>query len=288
MVNNMKKIIFITISIFILFSCTENRIKESYYESGELHERFVFLTKEDFESNLNYEAYCYHIDGSMKKQSKVLNGHIEGAYIEYYDDGAVKKVSQFKSGKKYGIERILSPQGEVVIKNFFINGIQMTQMKSFNTSDGSADFFYYTEEDTIEECGRLVYDSKDSIIKNESFYYKFSKLDTLELGEKYDLDIEVYTFGENNVIKEFILGEFDSYYDFVNKESLMKISSNDNKISFSYTPVREGYNMIMGKLYVESEIEIDSEVSKVSREMIIYEDFFVQNTPPLSRLGYVN
>ncbi len=276
LVNNMKNIIFLIVCVFVLLSCSESKIKETYYESGELRERFIFPTKSDFESNLNYEVYHYNIDGLLEKVFKVVNGQIDGTLLEYYNNDSVKRKIQFKSGKKHGVEKIMTPQGEVVTENLFIDDMLMNQMKAYNTPNGSVNFFYYNVKDSLEECGRLVYDSEDAIIKDESFHYKFNCLDTLMLGKEYNLEIEAYTFGEDNVIKELVLGEFNSFYEFIDKGKLIRLSSKNNKISFPYIPKEEGYKVIMGKLSVESMIEIDGKITPVSREMIVYRDFVVE------------
>jgi antitoxin component YwqK of YwqJK toxin-antitoxin module len=276
MVSKMNRVILFLVNILILSSCNEKCVEKTYYDSGKLKEKIVYPTKKDKKTQDNYTAYSYSSDEYLEMQYMFKNGALHGALLEFYKDGDVKRITNYKNGKKYGVEKLTSTSKRLVRETFYINDSIMLMMKSYNSPDGYVDLFYYAEGDSLEDAGRLVYDEDFNILKKSSFHYNITNLDTLEFGKVYQLDIETFAFGADHVISKFLVGEYDEYYNFINEKEVVEKSSSDNKISIPINANKKGYNIFMGKLYIESLYSGAGEENKLTREFIIYEDYFVE------------
>lgn len=277
-IKTIMKLFRFILSLFIplfLISCENRYEKITYYDTGEIKEKYEYPTKLDFNNNQNYTAYCFYKDGKIENHTTIRNGKREEEYLSYYPNGVLKNIIIFKNGVKNGIEKYFTINGDIIQEDFFINDVPMTRMKSFNSENERVDIYYYIENDTLIKNGRLIYNNQNKIIPEKSFYYSIDAKDTLSSNEEYSFELKVYTYGEKNVIKEFDIGDFDEKYNFIDTTKLIKLESKNNSIKYSLKPTKKGYNLIMGKINVEGDANIDGNIKTQSRQFIFCTEFYV-------------
>ena len=71
-----------------------------------------------------------------------------------------------------------------------------------------------------------------------------------------------------------LIGEFDENYDFINPKNIIRLSSKTNELDYSFAPLKQGDNLIMGKIYIRNDSALDGEL--LQRELIFYKDFYVK------------
>lgn len=282
-VNMLSKIGIVVISLLLFLevgvsSCQrKNHEKFKYYDTGEVKERIVFEPQKPI-SDSNYILYDYDKEGVVLSKT-VFTGGLISDFVEYYNNGKIKRTQPYKAGNRYGIERKYTLNYEIVETNLYINGYQMIKMKSYDNrnGDGDVNFYYYVEPDTIIEIGRMLYDDNKSIIDDQSFYFSIDGKDSLKLKEEQKILINAYTFGTKGKISKAYFGEFDENYKFIDSSNVIELESTNNILSYSFFPEDVGYNLFTGKIYVVSEVEINGLKEEMTREFIVYKDFYVKN-----------
>jgi hypothetical protein len=280
-VNMLSKIRIVVISLLLFLelgisSCQRKNHEEfKYYETGEVKERLVFEPQKPI-SDSNYTLYDYDKEGVMFSKT-IFTGGIISDFVEYYNNGKIKRTQPYKAGNRYGIERKYTLNDEIAETNLYINGYLLIKMKSYNNKSGDVNFYYYVEPDTIIEIGRILYDEKKSIIDDQSFYFTIDGKDSLNFKEEQKLLINTYTFGTKSKISKAYFCEFDENYKFIDSSSVVELESENNMLSYSFFPKDIGYNLFTGKIYVMSEVEINGKKEEMTREFIVYKDFYVKN-----------
>lgn len=261
--------------ILLVINCNDRYEKISYYDTGEIKEKFEYPSKLDYTNNQNYTAFFYYKNGKIKNYATFRNGKRENEYLSYYPNGALKQVIMFKDGVKNGIQRDFKIDGEIIEEELFINNVPLIRMKSYTVQGERIKYYYYVEKDTIIENGRLIYNNQNQILPERSFYYNISAKDTITLNEEYYFELKVYTYGNDNVIKKFLIGDFDENYNFIDSTKLIKLESKNNSVRYSLKPTKKGNNLIMGKIYVEGNAIIGGKIITQSREFIFCTYFYV-------------
>lgn len=259
----------------MLISCNQRQpyIEYQYYNSGKLKNKLVFKINTQV-SDSCFTKFQYDTLGNLR--SKIIYEKCQKTeYSEFYKNGHLKKIQPYKNGKKFGIEKLYTKEGELAESNFYINNSHMVQMKSFNNDGGTAEFYYYIESDTTEEMGLLLYSKDNQLIENKCFYYTAECKDTLNLNDSQELEITTFTENIENKIDDIYFGEFDEYYKFIDTSNVVHLTSETNKLTYTFKPKQLGYNTIMGKAYISSTLNSDKGSETFTREFIIYKDFYV-------------
>lgn len=274
---NIKIKIYLFLITLLSLSCNNEILQDvHYYESGEVEYRKVYNNPEDYELKESFIQYHYFKNGNLKKVFEVKDSLLNNTLCEYYENGKQKRTINYSNGKKNGIEKLYTKENEIAESNFYINSFHMVQMKSFNNAGGTAEFYYYIEPDTIIEMGLLLYSEDNQLIKNRSFYYTLDCKDTINYNESQKFELIIYTENFESKIEEFFLGEFNENYDFIDSSKVVGLSSETNRLTYEFLPEKNGYNVIMGKAYVSTEINSDAGNETLKREFIVYKDFFVK------------
>lgn len=266
------RILGIILFVILIYSCNQKLEKVEYFENGSLKEKYLFQSKEDIKTNSNYDRYRYYENGSLKDYVSIRNGTNEGEFLSYYDNGLIRSITPYKEGKKNGAEWLYTRKEELAEENFYLNDSVLIKMKSYWAEGNTINYYYYADEDTLEEMGILVFDKKNILTPENSYYYYIESSDTTKLNDKYSLTIETHTFGKPNIIDSVLIGNFDENYEFTDIKSVSKLMGESNKLAYELKPDRTGSNLIMGKIYI-SVLEANE---PLSREFIFYKSFFVK------------
>lgn len=225
--------------------------------------------------NKTFKILKYSESGILLTQSEFNMGFKHGSDLQYYPTGKLRRSILYNKNKKEGLEKHFSVNGELVEEIFNLNDTPLIKMKSYNGKNETLDFYYYVEKDSLVENGLLVKDEKGKVIAKKSFYYKIFSEDTIYVNKPQSLKIETFTMGKKNVIKSAIFGTFDENFDFKDSNEVIKLKSNDNQISYKFTPRNKGDLLIMGKLYIQGDT-LDLKIGSTEREFIVYKQLFVK------------
>lgn len=272
----MRLIFMYSIVILTMYSCVNKEYTDyTYYKSGGVKEKRIFKSREDLLKEKTYKVFKYSESGTLLTQFEFILGFKNGSYLEYYPTGKLRSSILYNNDKKEGLERHFSENGELVEEIFYINDTPLIKMKSYNSRNETIDFYYYIEKDSLIENGLLVKDEAGKVDADKSFYYQVSSEDTIVVNEPNSIKIETYTMGKKNVIRRAIFGSFDENFDFKNPNEVITQKSNDNQISYSFTPRKQGDLLIMGKIYIQGDT-LDSEIGSSERELIVYRQVYVK------------
>jgi hypothetical protein len=270
------RILIIVVFLFVL-GCNNEEPKKyekyTFYKSGKVKEKFVFSSKKDTGSMLNYTGTLFYENGNPHYIMPKKNGKTDGNYYAFYSNGKMKDFIMYNNDTINGVHRGFSENGELVEESLYLKGVHITKMKAFNENSNTVQFFYYMVGGANEEMGRLKFDKEGKIIKEESYYYKVNGKDTVNEGDKYDLDIDVYTFGENNYIQEAVFGDFDKSFNVKDSSKYVFLKSSNNHLHYGATPDKIGQNLIVGRLYIKNS---KNSLEKIDRDFIFYKEFFVK------------
>lgn len=99
----------------------------------------VFLLSKIYEKNKRAE---YYSSGSIKQEYYVnSDGEADGRLTEYYEDGSISSLVDFKHGKQHGWSQFFRKNGSMRKKTYFENGIQQdTLLTFFNDGDVESAF----------------------------------------------------------------------------------------------------------------------------------------------------
>jgi uncharacterized protein len=56
----------------------------------------------------------YYPNGVLKKRAFVVNGELEGEYVEYHPNGLIKVQGYYEQGKKVGVWRYYDKKGTLL------------------------------------------------------------------------------------------------------------------------------------------------------------------------------
>lgn len=65
----------------------------------------------------------YPDNQKIKSSGTLLNGKLEGKYIEYYESGQILLIAEYHSGKQNGISKEFYPNGNIKVEGYFVNNI---------------------------------------------------------------------------------------------------------------------------------------------------------------------
>lgn len=101
----MKKHLFILFILSLFFITACDKVEETYYVNGQLHEKKIYKS----DNHIIYKEY--YENGTLKSKVNFINGKQNGILKSYFPNGKLQTISEFSDGKQNG-----------VFKEFFING----------------------------------------------------------------------------------------------------------------------------------------------------------------------
>ncbi len=264
--------IFFFISLTLILGCKQKYERVIYNSYGEVSQIYRYVSKAEFEKNESFDKYTYFENGKLDQFYSIIKGQKEGKFLDYDSLGNLECSQMFKNGKCHGINKYYTLKGELSASEFCINNVGLIYMKCFRSNKGITQFYYYINGDSLEDNGQLVYDNSGQINPNESFYYTITSDDDSN-SSMIKFDLEVYSFNKRCKIREFLLGDFNEFYLFIDSVKLKRYKSDTNKLSFSLSRKDYEDNLIMGKLYAEFEFLEENKNTIGRSEFIVYHEF---------------
>jgi antitoxin component YwqK of YwqJK toxin-antitoxin module len=218
-----------------------NGINKSYFENGNLESISIW------ENGLeNGEGKFFYKNGSIKHFYNRRQGGLNGPYKWYYENGNVEEEGFYRDGIKVGIVKEYFETGELLAANRFVN------LKGEQKPMGGVEY------------------NRDGSIMHETIRVNLKpNKDTLKLGEKLDLTIELKKpyFGNTKII----FGDFDYKFDEVDKSSLDTLFAVNHEATYSVKPISRGENWIRG---IANNYEVLDEKENITKESHVYFEFF--------------
>lgn len=148
-----------------LFSCSNNEsVKKTYYDSGIIHEEYIYL-----EDTIIYNKY--NRKGILQTKGHIVNNLANGLNIKYYEDGSIDQIKYYKNSKIEGWVRNYDIHKKLINLNYYINSQKMIQVNYSYQKDNHINISYYnTYNEKNNFIGELVF-INDKIIQDKSSFY---------------------------------------------------------------------------------------------------------------------
>lgn len=139
----MKNILLGLASMLLLASCSSDKVKYIYYESGNVAQILEYTGDQlngkatrffddgqgqiweqiDYVANLKHGKWLkWHKNGNMKAEDQYANNHKHGLSKEYWENGNIKIAMTYRNGKLHGKVTHYSETGKPVSITYFDNG----------------------------------------------------------------------------------------------------------------------------------------------------------------------
>jgi len=168
-------------------------------------------------SNVDKE---YYADGSLKAIGEFKSGLLHGSYKHYYKNGNLKESSEWKNGRRMGISHFYHKNGNLKSISYYVDGLENGVSKSFYPSGQQKNEF--TWQDGNRDGEFIEYFKSGQVYKQGEIY-----LDDGEIFRSYYLR-EYYPNGKP---KKYVYRNDSVTY-------LKKYSKNDGELLGSILPVR--------------------------------------------------
>ena len=190
----------------------------------------------------------YYKDGSLFILGNWKDGKQDGKLIKYFKNGNIKGVQFFKNGAFDGKVILYHKNGEVKHKGRFKNGLKTGFFKTYD-STGDLDYKreYVIVEDTNEHVNQLLDFNNKGDTLNRSYYYKIRKnQDTIHLNDSLKVKITIKPLHDS--IKVFY-GGYNKDYKIIDSSKRKEIDGTNLKANFHVKPNKSGENEIRGEIW---------------------------------------
>ncbi len=261
----------------MIIGCQKEYVKKTYYETGELKEKIVYDNKQCKINPHSFHAFKYYKNGKIQSTTHFREGQREGDYIVYYLNGQIKSITNFKNNEKHGVEKLFSKKGDLIEENFYLSGDLLIKRKSIYYKNKILNKYSICPKGKdCEVYGRLIKDYKGKVEDDLSIYYSVIAKDTINLGEKYILNIEGYSFGER-INMELFLGDINKNFEFIDTSEINKLHTKSNHMKYAFRPSTKGYNLLTGILYFQLDTLNSISDESLEKDFIFYHEFYVKD-----------
>jgi antitoxin component YwqK of YwqJK toxin-antitoxin module len=234
--------IFILIVLFI-YSCDNKRRNSfEYYPNGNVKSKFEYL-----DSLRDGNSYEYFLNGKLQTSKQWINDTLNGHTLIYYPSGGIKEVIHFHNGVLDGYFENYFENGNVRMKGYYRKGILHGKvLQYFEKESGrvQAEINYINYHGQQKDYGSIWYDSVGNVIKEFRRVELTSKIDTFNLGETLELEIELKKPRFDTTL--FVLGDYDDKFfvgDSLKFDTLIAIN---HKYKLKLMANKVGNNFIRG------------------------------------------
>jgi|GEM_PF-1029551 antitoxin component YwqK of YwqJK toxin-antitoxin module len=165
---------------------------------------------------------------------------------EFYPNGRLKSEMPYKNGKLDGISSEYSKGGRLLIRKHWVDGINDT-----------ADYYRQNKESIrvtyidhrINQITLRNEDGKSiSYKQNDTIVFAYSEIDTITIGEKFDVNILLFTPKQDSIKSyRIFIGETNTVNGDMIPREISPISEN-GKAQYTYVPTQ------LGKCYLRGEM----------------------------------
>ncbi len=267
-------------SLIIILSSCENRFDVKIKHSDGTICKFICKNDKD---TLNSTRYCYY-NSLLTSKTTFVNGKREGSVIDYYPNGNIHIITNYRNNRAQGVNKVFNEQGELIRRSFYINNKQVLfESIMVNTDDSikRKKIVILRKNREAKWAGELYTNLDDepvtvaslNIGDYQGMYVDVIVDDTLQLGKEATVKLKI-TFPVTIPEPEILTGEFDRSLTCIDTLLYVKLDSLGRDYAFSYIPKRPGNNYILGELIVPDNLLKD--------KVYFFRGFYVKENHPAS------
>jgi len=129
----MKKIIFLIISVSVLFSCGTTPAEERVIETFDNDTPKIVNYVQQIDGKEEIVAQkAFFENGQLKMEGKLLKGKRNGVWKAYFEDGKIQSEGEFKDGVSTGISKVYYPNGQLRYEGQYKNNKETGHWKFYN------------------------------------------------------------------------------------------------------------------------------------------------------------
>ena len=264
-------------SLIVILSSCENRFDvKSIHSDGTVCK---FICENDKDTS-NSVRYCYYKSLLISKTTFV-DGKKEGSVIDYYPNGNIHIITNYRNNRAQGVNKVFNEQGELIRRSFYINDKQVLfESIMVNTDDPikrkkiiilrdnrkakwAGELYTNLDNEPVTVAGLNIGDY-------QGMYVEVKVDDTLKLGKEATVRLKI-TFPVTIPDPEILIGEFDRSLTCIDTSFYVKLDSLGKDYAFNYLPERPGNNYILGKLTVPDNLLKDP--------IYFFRGFYVKENP---------
>ncbi|PIQ18026.1 MAG: hypothetical protein COW66_08650 [Flavobacteriaceae bacterium CG18_big_fil_WC_8_21_14_2_50_34_36] len=276
--------------VLLILSCQNKKtIKETYYDTGELHS-VVSLDKNNLRDGL---TLVYYKNGNLKDKATYRKDKIIDTVFAYYQDGALENIEYQHMDSIYSV--FYDSDGQVIKEGVFCKANSKNGW--IKTYDIKNDLKYkyilkniYGKENHTNTM--ITYGSKGDTIKEKSYYFKIVVPDSVVVG-KYDIGTIYFNSdksGENDMSNKslvIIVGEnIKEDYSNLNEIKVDSFYTNSNKFAFKFS--KTGDNILRGKFIEKLMITSENKENKEKLDVIFSDRDFYFEVPIYVKDSIIN
>lgn len=212
----------------------EGKLMEYIYINNNLKEQNALSP----DSVKNGRSLKYYDNGEVKRESNYVNGILDGYEFEYFENGNIKSRKVWEKGILFGeheeyfdgiteIYREINEEGDTVDAKQ-----PLVRLYSVHGLDGQ--IAYQREYDS---AGKLLNETGSTIL--------FTKLESFEITKQDTLDIQFYIASPDWVTREFYVEKYNTYGELLSIEQ-QEINENYNAAFYRTTFELSGKYQIKG------------------------------------------
>jgi antitoxin component YwqK of YwqJK toxin-antitoxin module len=258
------RIICISALLIMVFACKNNKSEKIEYNAdGTIRKKTVFISSDKSQ----YREYTYYDGKQLEALQEYREGIRHGRSFNYYLNGNIKLVYYYDNDKLTCIGRYYDEAGQLTDKGLLINDSLMVKEEFFYNGDLLKVNVFSRLKDDFSEAGSLLYNNKGLFGLDNSFYYIANSLDSIPSGDSMKVDVSFIAHKEKGSHISLSIGNLDENLQF---NKFKTYDSDSLSLEFYFKAEKQGYNLILGKLYYITDKPADS-----ISEFIFYHDFLV-------------
>lgn len=227
-----------------------------------------------------YNFYTYHPNGNVQTCGDTLNGKFQGRYKEFYEDGTLKSLLNYKDSELDSKIITYYSSGNVSSELQYIDGLLAgSQYEYFNSHNKQIKFklLYVIAKDKEFLVSEKEFNQKGRIVKENSRVLVELEKDTVKLGETFKA---TFTLGKPEFeFNRIHLGNFDFNLNLIDSTDYITYNGAGHTGKVSISAKELGKQYIRGYMedYMYKEVISDNEFVTIGTlNNWFEEEFFVE------------
>ena len=250
----MKSLIFIAALIISMTSCNSS-FDVIVHKSNDV----VFKYKcESGKDTLNSVRYVYY-KSLLRIKVPLKDGKIDGTVINYYPDGGIDLITNYRNGIAQGINKKFSENGTLMRKSMYINNRQVLFENRMINSERTINRrkLYYRINNKQTWGGELYSYINDSLGKGKykGMYIDMFIDETIAYATPTPVELK-FTLPETSYDPKILIGDFDENLNCIDTIYFANPDSVYDQIFFDYQPDKTGNNYLIGKMVFPEFLDI--------------------------------
>ncbi len=260
---------FVFVIVFISFlSCNNDYDIIVQKDNGVIY-KYRCLHGKDTANSTRYRFYNTY----LVSQSTFISGKLDGSVIDYYPDGLINIVTNYRNGKAHGVNKVFNEYGTLIRRSLYIQNKQVLFESTMENSQHESlrrkklIAFVYNQTKWAGEKYTVLNDSSLSMGSYQGMYVEVMVDDTIPSKTIIEIDLDI-TFPTLIYNPEILIGEFDKTLACTDTVFYIKLDSVYDFFSFNYESLKTGNDYLTGRLSVPDSI--------MKEDIYFFKGFYVE------------